>query len=360
MSSSPTADEANTSDRRPLASCWDMYHLPPFYTKQPVAETFETQAFMWAEVMFGLCQASLHTESTLLLDGNSPDGIDEATRQSCPFAALVTCALTSTNPRGGGDASTSTSSSIFFNQNLLRRAPPSVIRRAMYLAATELFPDYCITNVTSIGAAPTTPAVGFSSITLDGKNPWLLVMLGNPRSSTTKSSSSAAVATPPPTNSSAVNSSGAALQIFSLRSLRERLMQWVLEEGGGYTLPNLITKGVVATFEELVDGDVLRYGLKKAEQIISFTSHHQLVKQHVPVVFGEGCGRQIPCPTRSSTAVSYEAVLRILIDRQLGSHSSSDTAANPLCAANVELFNLDGSNTVPFEGVKFGGKSQVQ
>ena len=137
-------------------------------------------------------------------------------------------------------------------------------------------------------------------------------------------------------------------------------MQWVLEEGGGYTLPNLITKGVVATFEELVDGDVLRYGVKKAAQITSFTSHHQLVRQHVPVVLGEGGGgRQIPCPSRSSTAVSYEAVLRILIDRQLGSHSSSDTAANPLCAANVELFNLDGSNSVPFEGVKFGGKSQA-
>lgn len=297
---------------------------------------------MWAEVIYGLSQASLHTDNAVALESISPEGVGEGARQCCPFAALISCPLTSS------DQQMASCSPLFTNTKLMRRAPLSVARRAMFLAATELYPDFCLTNVTSAGSAPT--QVPGTTLTVDGKNPWLLVLLGKCESGQRATAAPVAGANP----------ADDPLDAFSLRSLRSRLMQWVLEEGGGYTLPNLVTKGVVATFEELVDGDVLRYGLNKATLSRVSSSHAEAVARSVPV--GPAAAAHVapvlPSAPRSATAVPYETVLRLLIDRQLGHHSgpSHDVSTNPLSAVNVELFNLDGSATAPFEGVKFGGQ----
>eukprot|EP00758_Cryptobia_borreli_P019336 Tbor_TRINITY_DN8348_c0_g1::TRINITY_DN8348_c0_g1_i1::g.21106::m.21106 len=297
------------------SSSWAMYNLPPFYTRQPVAATFQRQCYMWAEIIYTQAQMSMRIGTN-----STSESSIEKDRKTCPFASIIS---------GGSGASLglcdstcdSTSSlkysPLFFNADLNRSVPPSVIRRAMY-HAMELYPGQCITNMTSSCLDEGTRGMPV---------PWIIVFLG-PLPLHLQSQKEGAPSSIPRSP-------------FTIDNMLRNLLQWVLEEGGGLTTHNMVSKGVVATIDELVEGDVLRYG-NKAEMHDGITPNLKLP----------------PPPPRETTEISYESVLRILIGEEIKMRLSGNTSnweTSPLVNFKLTPFNLDGSDRQPFDGIKFGG-----
>ncbi|CBH15487.1 hypothetical protein, conserved [Trypanosoma brucei gambiense DAL972] len=114
-----------------------------------------------------------------------------------------------------------------------------------------------------------------------------------------------------------------------LKELEQSLLAWILERGAGTTVAYLSQKGVVMTFDELVDGQCLLYS-RESEQLLP-----RLTQEAVPI---EDVG-----------ALSQEQAVRCFL------HTLAERPVSHKGLFSVTLFNLDGSDRRPYEGVKFGG-----
>jgi ESCRT-II complex subunit VPS25 len=117
-------------------------------------------------------------------------------------------------------------------------------------------------------------------------------------------------------------------------SIEQSILLWLLEESGNATTTAELAKsGVVLTFDELVDGRCLYY--KTLDRPLS-----RPTAAHMPASLRESlCG-----------VVSDEVALRALLD------SVRERPNSALGSFKVTLFNLDGSDTTPYQGIKLGGR----
>ncbi|CCW67108.1 unnamed protein product [Phytomonas sp. Hart1] len=110
--------------------------------------------------------------------------------------------------------------------------------------------------------------------------------------------------------------------------LEQSLSSWLLEAGQGTTLAMLEEKGAVMTFDELAENKCLEYKLK-------------------PIFFLDCSSEKVPIDDVG--ALNAEMAIRSFLEV---------LAKNPnilLRPLRITLFNLDGSNKKPYQGVKFGG-----
>lgn len=121
-----------------------------------------------------------------------------------------------------------------------------------------------------------------------------------------------------------------------LRELEQSVLNWVLEMGEGTTTAMLSKNGAVITFDELVEGHALSYGRKAnnaawiADRVTSTN----------------------PLPCKDCGAVTEEQALRLLFKAQ-----SYRAPGSPLQPFAITLFNLDGTDEEPYQGLKLGGRA---
>lgn len=117
-----------------------------------------------------------------------------------------------------------------------------------------------------------------------------------------------------------------------LRELEQSLLSWVLEMGEGTTTTMLAKKGAVVTFEEMAEQKALHYG--------QGTKPGNLL---------ERLSSTTPVPAPDAGSVTEENAIRLLLTAQ------KYRSGSPLEPFAVTLFNLDGSDEEPYQGVKLGG-----
>ena len=122
-----------------------------------------------------------------------------------------------------------------------------------------------------------------------------------------------------------------------LAAVEHSLLSWLLEEGGGTTTNDLAKNGVVMTFDELIDAKCLYY--KSTPKLQRQSGGQDLP----PILTADPASRYVG-------SVSDEVALRSLIVALQG------RAVSLLRPFKITQFNLDGSSTQPFEGIKFGGQ----
>ncbi|CCW59921.1 unnamed protein product [Phytomonas sp. EM1] len=110
--------------------------------------------------------------------------------------------------------------------------------------------------------------------------------------------------------------------------LEQSLSSWLLEAGQGTTLAMLEKKGAVMTFDELAEGKCLEYKLQ-------------------PVIFLDCSPDKVPIGDVG--VLNYELAIRSFLEVLA---NNPNIFVRPL---RITLFNLDGSNKRPYQGVKFGG-----
>jgi len=118
--------------------------------------------------------------------------------------------------------------------------------------------------------------------------------------------------------------------VGGLAGVEEGLVKWLLREGSATTLTDLEKNGVVMTFDELVERKCLA---------------------GVPI------GAVAPLPP-SLTVADFAAIGRLTDEQAIRSlltvlRGRPVSTTKPL---RITLFNLDGSQKEPFQGVKFGGQ----
>ncbi|KAG5489176.1 hypothetical protein GH5_00037 [Leishmania sp. Ghana 2012 LV757] len=115
-----------------------------------------------------------------------------------------------------------------------------------------------------------------------------------------------------------------------LKGVEERLLRYILDHGEVQTTAMLSKKGTVMTFDELAGGKALSYGQARPMYLARFSS------ADVPVA---DVGR-----------LSEEQAIRTYL------HALDHGLMSAGRPFKVTLFNLDGSTTQPYQGVKFGGE----
>lgn len=120
-----------------------------------------------------------------------------------------------------------------------------------------------------------------------------------------------------------------------LRELEQSVLNWVLDMGEGTTTAMLSKKGAVITFDELVEGHAMWYGRKANTPWIA-----------------ERLTSTNPLPCKDTGAVPEEQALRLLFKAQ-----SYRAPGSPFQPFAVTLFNLDGSDEEPYQGLKLGGRA---
>ncbi|RNF11865.1 putative dolicholphosphate-mannose synthase [Trypanosoma rangeli] len=120
-----------------------------------------------------------------------------------------------------------------------------------------------------------------------------------------------------------------ACNVGGLKEIEQALLSWILDRGAGTTIAHVAQKGVVMTFDELVENKCLTYG-RDREPVLSRSSAS-------------------PVPIGDVGALSEEQAIRTLL------HSLKNRPLSTLHPICITLFNLDGSERQPYEGVKFGG-----
>lgn len=114
-----------------------------------------------------------------------------------------------------------------------------------------------------------------------------------------------------------------------LKEMEEVLLRYILDNGAVQTTAMLSTKGTVMTFDELAGGSALSYGQPNPKYLA------RLSTAEVPVA---DVGR-----------LSEEQAIRTYL------HALDNRPVSAMRPFKVTLFNLDGSTTQPYQGVKFGG-----
>ncbi|KAG5489910.1 hypothetical protein JKF63_00027 [Porcisia hertigi] len=115
-----------------------------------------------------------------------------------------------------------------------------------------------------------------------------------------------------------------------LKGAEERLLRFILDHGEVQTTAMLSKKGTVMTFDELACGTALSYGQARPTYLA------RLSAAAVPV---SDVGR-----------LSEEQAIRTYL------HALEHRPVSAMRPFKVTLFNLDGSTTQPYQGVKFGGE----
>lgn len=113
------------------------------------------------------------------------------------------------------------------------------------------------------------------------------------------------------------------------KAMEEVVLRYILDNGAVQTTALLSTKGTVMTFDELAGGRALSYGQSSPKYLARSSS------AAVPVA-------DVGCLSEEQAIRTY---LQALDHRPV-------SVMRPF---KVTLFNLDGSDTQPYQGVKFGG-----
>ncbi|EAN83827.1 hypothetical protein, conserved [Trypanosoma cruzi] len=114
-----------------------------------------------------------------------------------------------------------------------------------------------------------------------------------------------------------------------LKGLEQALLSWILDRGAGTTTAHLAQKGVVMTFDELAESNCLAYRRDREPFLKRLSA--------------------APVPVGDVGALSNEQAIRTLL------HSLKSRPLSALSPIHITLFNMDGSDRRPYEGVKFGG-----
>lgn len=114
-----------------------------------------------------------------------------------------------------------------------------------------------------------------------------------------------------------------------LKEVEEGLLRFILDNGAVQTTAMLSTKGTVMTFDELAGGTALSYG------------------QPSPTYLARSSSAAVPVTDVGK--LSEEQAIRTYL------HALDNRPVSAMRPFKVTLFNLDGSNTQPYQGVKFGG-----
>lgn len=138
-----------------------------------------------------------------------------------------------------------------------------------------------------------------------------------------------------------------------LKELEEGVLRWVLELGEGTTTTMLKSKGAVFTFEEMVEKKALFYGLGKYPCSSSANDGGGSHSSVGASVVAERLSSTTPLPCKDLGTISEEQALRLLFKAQQNRIGS----ATPWKSFAITLFNLDGTDEEPYQGVKIGGGS---
>ncbi|CBZ25870.1 conserved hypothetical protein [Leishmania mexicana MHOM/GT/2001/U1103] len=114
------------------------------------------------------------------------------------------------------------------------------------------------------------------------------------------------------------------------KGMEETLLRYILGHGEVQTTAMLSKTGTVMTFDELASGTALGYGQARPVYLARFSS------AAVPVA---DVGR-----------LSEEQAIRMYL------HALNHRPVSAMRPFKVTLFNLDGTTTQPYQGVKFGGE----
>ncbi|CAD2214108.1 ESCRT-II complex subunit VPS25 [Angomonas deanei] len=115
-----------------------------------------------------------------------------------------------------------------------------------------------------------------------------------------------------------------------LKELEQSLLSWILEMGQGTTTAALSKKGAVMTFDELSESQCLTYNQKT----VTFLPRTSSEKVSVGDV----------------GALNQENAIRVFLE------ALNNRPVSVMQPFKITLFNLDGSNKQPYQGVKFGGE----
>lgn len=114
-----------------------------------------------------------------------------------------------------------------------------------------------------------------------------------------------------------------------LKAMEEGLLRFILDNGAVQTTALLSTKGTVMTFDELAGGTALSYEQPNTVYLDRFSN--------------------APVPVADVGRLSEEQAIRTYL------HALDHRPVSAMRPFKVTLFNLDGSDTQPYQGVKFGG-----
>lgn len=134
-----------------------------------------------------------------------------------------------------------------------------------------------------------------------------------------------------------------------LKELEQGVLDWVLELGEGTTTTMLSSKGAVFTFEEMVEKKALSYGLTKNHSRRG--SKNREGKSGSSSWVAERLSSTAPLPCKDVGAISDEQTLRVMFKAQ-PNRIGSEIPWKPF---GITLFNLDGTEKEPYQGVKIGG-----
>lgn len=116
-----------------------------------------------------------------------------------------------------------------------------------------------------------------------------------------------------------------------LKAMEENLLRYILDHGEVQTTAMLAKKGTVMTFDELAGGTALGYGQSRPTYLARPSA--------APSV-----------PVADVGQLSEEQAIRTYL------HALDNRPVSAMRPFKVTLFNLDGSTTQPYQGVKFGGE----
>ncbi|CAJ1037491.1 putative dolicholphosphate-mannose synthase [Leishmania braziliensis MHOM/BR/75/M2904] len=115
-----------------------------------------------------------------------------------------------------------------------------------------------------------------------------------------------------------------------LKGIEENLLRYILEHGEVQTVAMLSKKGTVMTFDELAGGAALGYGQSRPAYLARLSS--------------------AAVPVADVGDLSEEQAVRTYL------HALDHHPVSVMRPFKVTLFNLDGTTTQPYQGVKFGGE----
>jgi ESCRT-II complex subunit VPS25 len=115
-----------------------------------------------------------------------------------------------------------------------------------------------------------------------------------------------------------------------LKEMEEVLLRYILDNGAVQTTAMLSKKGTVMTFDELAGGTALSY------------------RQPAPTYLARSSSAAVP--VADVGRLSEEQAIRTYL------HALNHRPVSAMRPFKVTLFNLDGSSTQPYQGVKFGGE----
>lgn len=134
--------------------------------------------------------------------------------------------------------------------------------------------------------------------------------------------------------------------IGGLKEMEESLLKFILDNGDAQTTAMLAKKGTVMTFDEMANGNALtcaqakpKYMARSASSTAGSSSSSSAATAAAGMV-----------PVRDVAAISREQAVRTFL------HALHHRPVSVMRPYKITLFNLDGSDAQPYQGVKFGGE----